>query len=125
MHLDGSLLRDAFSSPITLGIITGYVVGKPLGVLAGSLLATRPALRGPLAPVTRPVLLAGGAFAGIGFTVSLLISARAFTGLHLAEAKIGTLCTLILAPALAWLATQLVRRLPLDVRARQLAGTRR
>ena len=65
----------AFSSPITLGIITGYVVGKPAGVVSGSWLASRPQLHGPRAPVSRPVLLVGGAFAGIGFTVSLLISA--------------------------------------------------
>ncbi len=123
VHLSGGLLADAYTSPITLGIITGYVVGKPLGVMTGSWLATRQWLRGPRAPVTAPVLLAGGACAGIGFTVSLLISALAFSGERLEEAKIGTLSTLVLAPTVSWLALRLMRRLPAEVRARQIAGT--
>ena len=32
IHIDGELLADAVTSPITLGIIFGYVVGKPLGM---------------------------------------------------------------------------------------------
>ena len=123
VHLTGPLLSAAFSSPVTLGIITGYLAGKPIGVVAGSWLASRPQLRGPRAPVSAPVLLAGGVFAGVGFTVSLLVSSLAFNGQLLAEAKIGTLCTLILAPALAWLVMQVIRRIPADLRARQIAGT--
>jgi protein-disulfide isomerase len=73
--------------------------------------------------VTPPVLLAGGAFAGVGFTVSLLVSSLAFHGRLLQEAKIGTLATLILAPAFSRLAVTLIRRLPADLRARQIAAT--
>ncbi len=121
--LGGGLLGAAFSSPITLGILTGYVVGKPIGVVAGSWLATRPQLRGPRAPVSPPVLLAGGTFAGLGFTVSLLISSLAFRGLFLQEAKIGTLSTLIVAPVLSWVVIRVIRRLPQEWRARQIAAT--
>ena len=39
--LDGRFLARAFSSPITLGILFGYVVGKPVGILGGSWLVTR------------------------------------------------------------------------------------
>ncbi len=123
VHLTGGLLGDAFTSPITLGIITAYVVGKPLGVLSGAWLASARRLRGPRAPVSAPLLLAGGACAGVGFTVSLLISSLAFTGLHLQEAKLGTLSTLILAPGLSWIVLQVVRRLPAELRARQIAAT--
>ena len=123
VHVSGSLLGTAFTSPITLGILTGYVIGKPLGIVFGSWLASRPALRGPRAPVSPPVLLAGGTFAGIGFTVSLLISDLAFSGLDLDEAKLGTLSTIIVAPCLAWAVLQIVRRLPAELRARQIAGT--
>ena len=35
IHVDGELLGDAVTSPITLGILFGYVVGKPLGLVAG------------------------------------------------------------------------------------------
>ena len=40
--------------------------------------------------------------AGIGFTVSLLISSLAFTGERLDEAKLGVLGSVIVAPILAW-----------------------
>jgi Na+/H+ antiporter NhaA len=39
--IDGGVLARAFSSPITLGILVGYVVGKPVGILGGSWLLTR------------------------------------------------------------------------------------
>jgi len=123
VHLTGSLLSAAFTSPVALGILSGYVIGKPVGVVTGSWLASRPQLRGPRAPVSPPVLLAGGTFAGLGFTVSLLISSLAFHGQLLHEAKIGTLSTLIVAPLLSWLVLKLIARLPAAWRARQIAAT--
>ncbi len=123
VHLSGGLLADAAGSPITLGILGGYLIGKPLGIAGASWLASRPALRGPRSPLSAPLLAAGGAFAGVGFTVSLLISSLAFSGEHLAEAKLGALVTVLLAPLLGWTVLRVVRRLPTSVRARQLAGT--
>ena len=38
--IDGDFLAEAFTSPITLGILFGYVVGKPVGILGGSWLVT-------------------------------------------------------------------------------------
>jgi Na+/H+ antiporter NhaA len=123
VHVSGAVLSGAFGSSITLGIVVAYLVGKPLGVAGGSWLASRPALRGPRAPISSPLLLAGGTCAGVGFTVSLLISSLAFRGQELAEAKLGALATVILAPAITWVVLRLVRRLPREVRARQIAGT--
>jgi Na+/H+ antiporter NhaA len=123
IHLTGTLLSDAITSPITLGILLGYIVGKPIGIFAGSWLASRPGLHGPRPPLSTPLLLGGGACAGIGFTVSLLISTLAFTGLRLDEARLGTLGSVILAPAVAWVVFAIVRRLPTSVRARQVGRT--
>ena len=123
VHLSGGLLGDAAGSPITLGILGGYLIGKPLGIAGASWLASRPALHGPRSPLSPPLLAAGGAFAGVGFTVSLLISSLAFSGEHLAEAKLGALVSVLLAPLLGWTVLRVVRRLPTSVRARQLAGT--
>jgi len=108
---------------VTLGILVGYVIGKPLGISAGSWLATRPALHGPRSPLTPPMLVAGGACAGIGFTVSLLISSLAFHGRLLNEAKLGALGSVILAPLITWAVLSVTRRLPTSVRARQLGHT--
>ena len=121
VHLTGSLIGDAVASPITLGIVVGYVAGKPLGIMAASWLASRPRLRGPRLPVSWPVLAGGAAVAGIGFTVSILISDLAFTGERLQEAKLGVLAAALIAPALAAAVFAIVRRMPQSVRARQIS----
>jgi protein-disulfide isomerase len=69
------------------------------------------------------VLTIGGAIAGIGFTVSLLISTLAFHGRRLDEAKLGVLAAAVLASLGGWLAVQVLRRLPASVRGRQLLKT--
>src|SRR5450432_207838 len=123
IHLTSKLISDAISSPITWGIVIGYVVGKPIGVAAGSWIASRPALHEPRSPVSGPVLVAAGACAGIGFTVSLLVSSLAFTGERLDEARLGALASVLLAPAVAWMVTRVIRRLPSTMRARQIGRT--
>jgi Na+/H+ antiporter NhaA len=123
IHLTGKLISDAISSPITWGIVIGYVVGKPVGVAAGSWIASRPALHEPRSPVSGPVLVAAGACAGIGFTVSLLVSSLAFTGERLDEARLGALASVLLAPAVAWVVTRVIQRLPSATRARQIGRT--
>jgi Na+/H+ antiporter NhaA len=123
IHVTGGLLGDAVTSPITLGILFGYVVGKPVGIVGASWIATRPALHGPRPTLSWPSLAGGGAVAGIGFTVSLLISSLAFHGERLNEAKLGVLASAVIAPLLAWAVFAIIRRLPTQVRARQIAGT--
>jgi Na+/H+ antiporter NhaA len=123
IHMTSKLLSDAVTSPITWGILVAYVVGKPIGVFTGSWIASRPALHGPRSPISEPVLLTAGACAGIGFTVSLLVSSLAFTGMALDEAKLGALCTVVVAPAVAWVLTRVIRKLPEALRARQVART--
>jgi Na+/H+ antiporter NhaA len=123
IHLTGGLLGDAVKSPITLGILIGYVVGKPIGIYTGTRLASQPRLHGPRSPLSGPVLLGGGACAGVGFTVSLLISSLAFSGRRLDEARLGALGSVVLAPIVAWAVFAIVRRLPSRVRARQIERT--
>ncbi|MBX5469671.1 MAG: Na+/H+ antiporter NhaA, partial [Thermoleophilaceae bacterium] len=122
IHVNGGLLSDAISSPITLGILLGYVVGKPLGIIGSAALALRlrPGLRRGL---SWPVIAGGGVVAGIGFTVSLLIASLAFHGRELQEAKIGVLATALVASLGGWAAFRLIARLPESMRARQIAGT--
>ena len=123
IDIDGELLGDALTSPITLGIVFGFVVGKPLGVVAAIWLGSRPALRGVPRTLGWPAIVGGGAVAGIGFTVSLLISSIAFHGQQLEEAKLGVLAAAILASLVSWAVFRVIARLPESMRARQLAGT--
>jgi Na+/H+ antiporter NhaA len=120
---NGGLISDALSSPITWGIVAGYVLGKPLGILASAWLATRKHAFRLRLPISWPILTGGAAVAGIGFTVSLLISSRAFSGRALDEAKIGVLAAAVLASLGGFLVFRVVRLLPERVRARQIAGT--
>jgi Na+/H+ antiporter NhaA len=123
LHVNGHLLSRAAGSPVTLGIFVGYVVGKPLGIVTASWLATRPALRGPRPAISLPALTIGGCAAGVGFTVSLLISSLAFHGELLAEAKMGVLAAAIGAAITSWIAARLLALVPAQVRARQVART--
>jgi Na+/H+ antiporter NhaA len=121
IHVDSELLSAAVTSPVTLGILFGYVVGKPLGVLTASWLAVR--LGGLRRTLTWPSIAGVSAVAGIGFTVSLLISSIAFEGRQLDEAKLGVLAGAVVSSLLAWAVFRAIRLLPAPVRARQLVGT--
>ena len=68
--IDASFLSHAYTSPITIGIILAYVLGKPIGITGASLLVTKIS-RGRLRPPVGWVAVAGGGLiAGIGFTVA-------------------------------------------------------
>lgn len=77
---------------ISLGIVLGLVVGKPLGVLAFSFLACKLNL-GSLPPNISWTQIAGvGCLAGIGFTMSLFVNSLAFENpAFQTEAKIAIL----------------------------------
>jgi protein-disulfide isomerase len=120
--LGGGFLGRAITSPITLGIVVGYVVGKPLGVSGVAWLMTRLS-RGRLRPsVGWAAVVGGGAVTGIGFTVSLLIASIAFTGEDLREAKLGVLAAAVLAAGLSWLVFRATQLLPPRTRALALLG---
>jgi protein-disulfide isomerase len=123
IHLDGALLRAAASSPVTIGIVLAYVVGKPLGIVGASWLGTRRAGGGRRLLVTWPGLAGTGAVAGVGFTVALLIASRAFAGALLDQATLGVMAAAVLSPLVAWMAFGLIARLPAALRARQLGRT--
>jgi Na+/H+ antiporter NhaA len=122
VHVNGGLLGRAFSSPITLGIIVGYVVGKPIGVVSAAWVAERVTGGRAKAPIGWGALVGSGAAAGIGFTVSLLIASRAFSGDQLAEATIGVLCGALLAGLVSGAIFKAIDRLPYKRRLRLLIG---
>jgi NhaA family Na+:H+ antiporter len=96
-------LGDALTHPVTLGVIAGLVIGKPLGIgLTTFLLArfTHASLDDDLA--WRDVF-GVSLLAGIGFTVSLLIGELAFADgtADAADVKIGVLVGSVVAGLLA------------------------
>jgi Na+/H+ antiporter NhaA len=121
--ISSGFLARAYGSPITLGILLGYVVGKPVGTLAAAGLLARFS-RGRIHPPIGWAAVGGaGAIAGIGFIVSLLIATLAFHGVDLAEAKVGILSAAVAASALTWIVFRLTAMLPKRLRIRAMLGT--
>ncbi|HEV2257644.1 MAG TPA: Na+/H+ antiporter NhaA [Streptosporangiaceae bacterium] len=121
--LNGSFLARAYTSPVTLGIIIGYLVGKPVGTAGCAWLVTRLSHGRLRPPVGWGAVAGAGAVAGIGFTVSLLIASLALQGTDLAEAKLGVLTAALCATGLTWIIFREVNRLPTRSRLRALLGT--
>ena len=121
--VSGSFLAQAFRSPITLGILVGYVVGKPVGILGGSWLVTRLSHRRLQPPVGWAAVAGGGTIAGIGFTIALLIATLAFDGRQLEEAKVGVLSAALSAALITWLLFRATALLPRRLRIRALLGS--
>src|SRR5215203_4060925 len=121
--IDGGFLERAFRSPITLGILFGYVAGKPLGILGASWMVTRLSRERLRPPVGWAAVAGGGTIAGIGFTVSLLVATLAFEGPQLEEAKLGILSAALCASIVTWLLFRATALLPRRARTRALLGT--
>ena len=82
-----TLVRD----PVVIGVFLGLVVGKPAGVLLGGWLTAR-FTRAELNPsITWRDIVGVAVLAGIGFTVSLLVSDLAFAGPEADAAKTAVL----------------------------------
>ncbi|MER7111423.1 Na+/H+ antiporter NhaA [Streptomyces sp. NPDC000229] len=95
-------LGEVFTQPEPLGVVLGLVVGKTLGIFAGTYLAAR-FTRARLNPeLAWADVLALAVLAGIGFTVALLIGELAFPDPSAAErVKAAVLVGSLLAAALA------------------------
>jgi len=120
--INGGFLTRAFTSPITLGVLVAYVVGKPVGIVGTSWLLTL-LTRGRLRPPVGWAAVTGaGTVAGIGFTVSLLIATLAFHGARLEEAKLGILSAALFASLTTWVLFRATAMLPKRLRIRALLG---
>ncbi|MFF0729194.1 Na+/H+ antiporter NhaA [Streptomyces sp. NPDC004134] len=123
IQLDGGLLSRAFTSPVTLGILAAYVLGKPIGIVGATALTARLSRGRTRPPVGWAAVAGGGTIAGVGFTVALLIATKAFHGEQLAQAKIGILTAVVCSGAVTALVAFATARLPKARRVRALLGT--
>jgi Na+/H+ antiporter NhaA len=120
--LNADFLSHAYTAPVTLGVLVGYVVGKPLAVVSSSWAVTRFSRGRIRPPIGDAAVIASGTIAGIGFTVALLIADRAFAGPELDEAKLGALSAAALAALVTWAVLRITTFLPEQRRARALLG---
>ena len=115
VHLEFGQIGGMLLEPVTLGIIFGLCVGKPLGILVASFIAVKLGWASLPTGVNWKHLLGAGMLAGIGFTMSLFINELAFlrvgsgnAAAMVAEGKLGIiLASVISATAgLVWLKMQ-------------------
>jgi Na+/H+ antiporter NhaA len=121
--INGGFLSHAYASPITLGILIGYVVGKPVGIAGTAWVVTKLSGGRLRPPVGWLAVTGAGAVAGIGFTISLLIADHAFRGVQLEEAKLGVLSAALFASVATWLVFRAAAKLPKQLRIRGMLGT--
>ncbi|HEX8433152.1 MAG TPA: Na+/H+ antiporter NhaA [Longimicrobium sp.] len=109
VRLEGDLL-GAFTHPVTLGVIVGLVLGKPIGITLFAWLSVKLGVASLPRGVSWRSIHAVSWLGGIGFTMSLFISALAFTdGEMVAEAKIGTFTASVLAGIAGWVMLRRIR----------------
>jgi NhaA family Na+:H+ antiporter len=84
-------LIDALTDSVSVGIVLGLLLGKPLGITLFSWIAVRTRIADLPFGVTWRSLFATSWLAGIGFTMSLFIATAAFDDVLLSTAKIGIL----------------------------------
>ena len=107
ISLSSDKISAAASSSVTMGIVLGLVVGKPLGIALFAWVATRFGF--PLPDGVRwPQFIGMGFAAGIGFTVSIFVAGLAFESYAITDlAKIGILAASLVAAIAALLLLRL------------------
>ena len=99
-----------FYKPVSIAVMAGLVIGKPLGILLMSWLAVKLITKSLPEGLTWPAMVGGGFLSGIGFTMALFIAGLALEGPDHMTAKVGILGASLLAAVIGMLV--LVRVLP-------------
>lgn len=104
VHLDVDF-GTALSNPVTLGVILGLVLGKPIGITLLAWMSVRTGLASLPHGVGWSQIHAVSWLGGIGFTMSLFVANLAFgEGSALLDAaKIGVLSASVLAAVMGWM----------------------
>lgn len=110
--LDGIELTVDGAQWVTMGVIAGLVIGKPIGIVGVTWLMVRLGLCTLPAGVSWAGIWLLGLFAGVGFTMSIFIGMLAFSDPNLlGAAKLGVLLGSVIAAVLGLIfGVMLVRR---------------
>ena len=86
--------------PVTLGIILGLCAGKPIGIVGLCWVASKTGIASLSEEISWGQLTGGAALAGVGFTMSLVVTGAAFEGALLESAKLSILLASTVSAAL-------------------------
>jgi NhaA family Na+:H+ antiporter len=99
----GQMSATDLFSPVSLGIIFGLVIGKPLGIAFFCWIAIRTGIAELPGDLNFRQLVSASFLAGVGFTLSMFIAGAAFDNeAVLATAKLGVIVASLLAAGLGW-----------------------
>lgn len=92
LHVEGNV-GSALTEKVTLGVIAGLFIGKPLGITLACMIAVKLGLGSLSKGVTWRHMIGAGCLGGIGFTMALFIATLGFKGDEhlLTDAKLGIL----------------------------------
>lgn len=109
------LSGDAFTAPLTLGIVAGLVLGKQIGVFGATWLMVKSGLARLPDGVTWAHIYGLSALAGIGFTMSLFIGGLSFDDpVLMNEVRLGVLLASAISAAVGYSVLMMVGRKPED-----------
>ncbi len=96
----GILLSGAeldFFAPVSIGVILGLLVGKPLGITGACFIASKLGLAQLSSEISWKKLIGASTLAGVGFTMSIVVASSAFEGSILTASKVSILIASTLA----------------------------
>jgi NhaA family Na+:H+ antiporter len=117
---------DALAHPVTLGILLGLVVGKPVGVLGACWIGVRTGLVRLPDGVGWTHLTGASLLCGVGFTMSLFIGALAFGGLPpgaVVDERLGIVVGSLISATAGFLILRFLADAPREETERRTADT--
>ena len=116
--LSGDTLGDLLTSPVTMGVGFGLVIGKTVGVFGASALAVKLGIGRLPTDTTWRQIFGLALCAGIGFTVALFVTSISMTDPAVAaSAKVGILLGSLVAGALGYTFLRVIPESPAESRA--------
>jgi NhaA family Na+:H+ antiporter len=98
VEISTEALSSFFTSPVSMGIVLGLVVGKPIGIVLFSWISTVIGMASLPTGVNWKQVLGLGFLGGIGFTMSLFVTGLAISDPFISDlAKMGILSASLLA----------------------------
>lgn len=105
IHINFANIANIIFEPVSLGIITGLLVGKILGIAGVAFIAIKLGIAKLPQNSSMSQIFGVAALGGIGFTMSIFVADLAFAGNDslIFQAKIGILTASLLAGALGFI----------------------
>jgi NhaA family Na+:H+ antiporter len=111
IEIGGNTFPDVLTTSLGLGVLFGLLVGKPVGIVGATLLATRLGFATLPGAIRLREVVGIGLLAGIGFTVSIFVTGLALDGQeHVDVAKAAIFVAFLASTAIGFLFLRMTAR---------------